>query len=213
MSRSIMYLGNKAEKWDNANGVVTRKWAGAGAVVAGISPMQADKLLMHKDEFVDVTALTDKELLARAAKARADSQAHVRSLHRQPPGDTSILLEFASDEQIAAEIKRREKIAGIQKAAPADPKPSKNSAKNPKGSPRDERDQKNINEQVELAVGKLLEKNSPDDFKNGVPTLEAVIGVIGFSISESEYAIALGGNAPSDPLDKTGFQTNEGDRN
>lgn len=209
MSRSVMYLGNKREKWDNVNGVVTRKWMGPGSVVTGITPVQADKLIQHADEFVDVTALGDKELLARAAKARADSEAKKRALHQPDGGPGQVLLEYATDEQIAAEIKRRQDYIGIQKSAPADPKP-KDSKKNPKGNPKAERDQKNINEQVEMAVGKLLEKNNPDDFKDGMPTLEAVVGVIGFSISEDEYAIALGGNAPAETIDKTGFEGDEG---
>jgi hypothetical protein len=202
MTRAVMYLGNKSMKFDNVNGVAERKWHGPGAVVTGISPMQADKLCSYKEEFLDVTPLTEKEVAARAAKARADSEDRVRKLHRSSGPTGAVMLEYATDEQIQAELARRRKVAGIQEAAPADPKPPKGKATGKEKS----KSQKAITEAVEEALGKLLEKNNADDFKDGIPTKVAVERELGFSLTDDEYSIALGAKAPAEQPDKTGFQ-------
>jgi hypothetical protein len=206
-----MYLGNKSMKFDNVNGVAERKWHGPGTVVTGISAAQADKLVAHKEEFLDVTAYTEKDIATRAARARADSEERVRRAHRPAPGSPGIMLEYATDEQLAAEVKRRAELAGIQ--ATPDPKhvrPKKPGQGN-KEKPETPKDQASITEAVERAIGVLLERNNPDDFQNGIPRKEAVEAVIDFSLTDTEYEIALGSKAPAE-FDKSGFQDNSGEQ-
>jgi hypothetical protein len=202
-----MYLGNKSMKFDNVNGIPERKWNGPGGVATGISQMQADKLCAHKEEFLDVTGMTEKEVLLRASKARADSEERVRKLHRSTGPEGAVMLEYATDEQLQAEIDRRRKMRGIQDAAPPDPVVGKNKGGSKKPATEKSKSQKMLTEAVEETLGKLLDKNDPDDFKDGIPTKVAVERELGFQLTDDEFAISLGSKAPAEEPDKSGFNS------
>lgn len=197
---SIMYIGLKSRKWDNANKRPDRVWNGAGDIVDGISQVQAEKLLQHKDEFVNVTGFTAEQRIARAQKARIEAEEKRRSL-RVVGKAGAVLLEHATDEQLLKELERRKLSREIKQAAPQELPPMERPT-----SRRDESSQQFVTEKVLEALDVILERGNPDDLdRDGMPTKSAVEDVIGFSISDAEFAAALGPKAPAEPLDKTGF--------
>jgi hypothetical protein len=182
-----MYVGSKNLKYDNCNGVMERKWPGPGTVVDRISNAQAEKLLNHPDEFVDVTGKSDEEI-QRLASAAVAKVAERKRKGRASTHSGGVLLEFCSDDELLAEVARRKLQAGAIDAAPETPAPKV--AEGP--STHDLHDAQVIEEKVAHAMEVIVERDNPDDFdENGRPTLDAIVGVIGFSISEDEYLRAL----------------------
>jgi hypothetical protein len=210
--RSVLYLGN-GEQFDNINGMVSRKWRGPGDIIDGISPMQSDKLCAHA-EFEDVTELAEKDpvkLAARVAKAKADAD-EKRRKSRRPETKDGRILEYASDEDIEAELSRRRKARAIQENPAAQPiaggagQKKKNSKK---GKPEKPKEDANLKEAIDEAIASLV--GNEDAFESGVPKREFIEGALGFSITEDEYVDALGGQALTEIPDKTGFMTEDGD--
>lgn len=185
--RRIMYIGTKARKDDRANMILNRVWHGPGTVVDGIPPVQASKLLQHPDEFVDVTDLTEEQLAARSARAIAEAE-EKRRLARSPGAAAvgGVLLEYATEEQIIAELERRKRLDVLRQQAPAD-KPSQE-----EGAPQ-RRDALFVKDKINEAIDKILQEGDSSMLDDaGVPTREAVQEIVGFPISADEYADAIG---------------------
>jgi hypothetical protein len=170
------------------NGQLDRKWAGPGAVVEGVPRVQASKLVAHKDEFIDVTALKDEDLIRRAARAKADVEDRKR-VNRSKTMSGGVLLEYASDEELMAEVERRQLRADTIAAAPPDrPAPAGGSL-----NPRPRRDSKEIGDKISRALEAIVARQNPNDLdRAGVPKKEAVEELVGQPITDDEFLAVIG---------------------
>jgi hypothetical protein len=109
-----MYIGLKQLRDDRPNARPDRTWAGAGSVVHGIPSVQASKLLVHDDEFIDVTALAanEDELIAKAKEVRELAHRRKQELtsavsHRNANADVAALITRIDNALFVEELQRR----------------------------------------------------------------------------------------------------------
>lgn len=191
--RKIMYVGLQfSPSQDRPNNRPDRVWNGPGDVVVGVPPIQAHALCQHKDEWQDVTTLSDPDLLKAQRAARASSEERVRVLKnpKDAPNNRGFVAAM-SDEDLEAELERRRDARGEMAQAP---NPSKLTAPPTKRKPKGEAQ---LAEQIGGAVERVITKSSVDKEttlldEEGVPTLAAVQEELGYSLSEDEYRNALG---------------------
>lgn len=194
-NRSIMYIGSKELRQDRVNpGYLTRVWHGTGAVVTGISEPQAAALCRHPDEYVDVTDLDAQQLAARAAQAKQDViEARRRALNHgtTPQGR---LMDYASDEELEAELLRRRKAKLDALGQPAQSMQDDTKRVDPNQGAK--RNAPQLAERVAQAIEEIATRGNADDLDDGgVPKRAAVEAIIGMTLTEDEYREALGDTA------------------
>lgn len=195
--RTIMYIGRKTRKYDSVNQNMNRVWTGAGTICEDIPVVQAANLTSHKDEFIDVTGMSPEELELRARQAVNDAEESVRKAHalgrlKSNGGAAGTLVEFATDEELRAELDRRnsqrnlaEQTVQVVKATPAEQTLQELSKKQ-------RADESFLAERIPAAIDDVLGKASAELLDDdGLPLKSAIEESLGFSISEDDYARAL----------------------
>jgi hypothetical protein len=193
-----MYIGSKSRKYDSVNQNMNRVWAGTGTICDIIPPTQAANLVAHKDEFIDVSSFTPEDLQIRAQQAISDAKEKLRNARalgaaKKSGASSALLLEFATDEQLAEEVQRRQQRATLASQvikSSSEPTPAEKNLRQLTDKQRQDSDF--LSERIPQAIEDVIAKNKPelmDD--NGLPKKDAIEEVIGFSITEADYNQAM----------------------
>lgn len=194
-THTIMYIGLQLDSpvRDRPNGRPDREWHGPGSVVADIPTIQASKLLLHSKEWEDVSKLVEVDLTKRAAAAKAHSEERVRA-SRQGNGSAAVNVRAIPTDILKAELDRRlgaqadiDAGEGVEGRSDIETQPKTEGA-NARAS-----DERFVIEKILESVETIMEREGNDDSldESGLPTLEAVQEVVGFSLNQDEYARAL----------------------
>lgn len=190
--KDIMYCGLQvAPCSDRPNGRPDRVWHGPGTIVDGIPTVQAANLLRHPTEWCDVTGLSPEDRVTKAQAVMAESKETRRAL-QNPPDSDNRGLGGVSDDELLAELQRRQEAADQIDAGQQINAPTQ-APVDDADAPADKGEAKNLILEAIEAVGARAEAGEEDLLDDeGMPTLVAVQEQAGFSISEDELRDALG---------------------
>jgi hypothetical protein len=194
--RKIMYIGKKATKTDNVNAVPSRIWRGLGDVVEIISDLEAAKLCVPAFDAIwrDVTDLKVED--QRALVSAFQDQFRAEARKQAEMNKTNVNPALLSDEELLRELEHRQKLKGAPpvltdpKVRPQGAGPVGNRGAEDGEGERPKNTDQLLNDIIQ-AIG-LLDKDNKSHYDGqGRPNVEAIRGLVGYNVSQSELDHAV----------------------
>lgn len=190
-ARRIMYIGNKPSKKDNVNNNELRVWRGIGDVRDVDNKLEAAKLMLHPEIWVDITDKDDEEVAELLGARREYYRERERSsLKKHIAG----VLNSVSEDELRAELELRGRMKNL-KAAPQNSvlkvnhdavNPERQIAQVQAGNRPSETTR--IFDDISKAIFEVMddERNVDDE---GQPILAAVQARVGYPITDDDLAV------------------------
>lgn len=186
--RQIMYIGLKPTRRDNINDNPNRVWPGLGAILE-VSDVEAKKLVIVADAFLDVTEMNEELRTAAVEK----SKEKLRQNERTARGGI-VTLAGASEDELREELRRRNKAFGIGKQVD----PSELTKGNQIRELADEKEARerpsSTDDLIADIVGVIvsLDSENTDHFDaKGLPRIEAIVKELGYHVEQAEVDAAV----------------------